>query len=204
MSSNDIIKYANDYFDRNVEVDKKICQGTKYLCDLLKNENIESVCEVGCFTGTQLNYVCTNLNAKGVGIEPSGKAIENGKEKYENLKLIKGFSVDLQIKDESQDLIMFGFFSYLLPDNDYKKSINEAYKKLKKGKFFYILDFDNVSHNTCKHNNKFIIYKRDYSYIKGFKLLEKKSYYNIYEKNNNSSYADDYSRKSIWLFKKQD
>jgi len=110
MSKNDIIQYANDYFDRNIIVDNRVCQGTKYLCDLLKNEDIKSVCEVGCFTGTQLNYVCNKLNANGIGIEPSDKAIHHGKEKYKNLRFIKGFSVDLQIEDDSQDLIIFGFF----------------------------------------------------------------------------------------------
>jgi len=202
MSNSEIIDYANNYFNRNIDTDGNISLPTIYLCDLLKNENIKTVCEVGCFIGTQLNYVCSNLNSKGIGIEPSDKATEKAKEKYKHLNFKNGFSFDLQIEDESQDLIMFGFFTYLLSESSYEKSINEAYKKIKKGKFFYILDFDHVSQSMCNHNNKFTISKRDHSHIKGFKLLEKKVYYDCWDANNDFSYSDDYSRISMWLYKK--
>ena len=79
---------------------------------------------------------------------------------------------------------------------------NKRKKKLKKGKFFYIFDFDSISKKKCKHDNNINITKRDHSCIKGFKLLEKKTYYEVFNTESKFSYTNEENRMSLWLFKK--
>ena len=197
MSNNKtIINYAENYFERNKTCKEHPGDHIIYLTNLLKNEEINLICEVGCFKGTQLNYLCSKLNSKGIGIDASEKSILNARKIYTNLFFKQGLSTSLEVENDTVDLMVFGFFLYILSEDDYNKSIDEARKKIKKGKFFYIFDFDSNSENKCKHDNKITITKRDHSNLKGFKLLEKKVYY----EKSNSSYLDGYNRMSLWLF----
>lgn len=197
-----IVNYAEKYFERNKNIKEDVHNSTIYLKNLLKNEEIETICEVGCFTGIQLNYLCNEFNCKGIGIDASEKSILKAKKKYKNILFKQGVSTTLELEDDSFDLMCFGFFLYILSNKDYNKSIEQAKKKLKKGKFLYIFDFDSISKKKCKHDNNINITKRDYSYIEGFKLLEKKVYYELFNTESNFSYTNEENRMSLWLFKK--
>lgn len=201
-NTNKIVNYAEKYFERNKNIKDLVTNPTIYLKKLLKNEKIETICEVGCFTGIQLNYLCNELNCEGIGIDASEKSILKAKKKYKNILFEQGVSTNLELEDDSIDLLCFGFFLYILSDKDYNKSIEQAKKKLKKGKFFYIFDFDSISKKKCKHDNNINITKRDHSYIKGFKLLEKKTYYELFNTESKFSYTNEENRMSLWLFKK--
>ncbi len=176
---------------------------TLQLAQYLKNEVLGNIFEVGCHTGAQLYYLCIGRDTIGHGMDLSAKAIEAGNKKYKELNLQVGRCpdhFDSMIEDNSMDLIHFGFCLYLVSDADYKKSISIALKKLKKGKFLSIKEFDSVSVDKCKRDNV-LIYKRDYSSIDGLKLLEKKVYYDS-QGLNNISYDNEKDRHSLWLFKK--
>lgn len=194
---------ANNYFDRNpkFQTKKSIMQLGKFL----KNEVLTNVFEVGCHTGAQLNYLSMSRGnkCKGYGMDLSVKAVEAGNKKYKELNLKVGRcpeNFDSMVEDDSMDLIHFGFCFCYFSDAEYKESICIALKKLKKGKFLSIEDFDAVYVKKCQRDN-ILIHKRDYSTIEGLKLLEKKVFYDP-DLQNNISYDNDKDRYSLWLFKK--
>lgn len=190
---------ANKYFDRNTDSKNKVTQYSIYLYNLLENEELNNIYEIGCYTGSQLGYMCMNFGANGTGIDLSSKSIEYARKRYKNHRFICGDASKLHVDNESQDLVIFGFCLYVMNDDQYEKNIIEAIRKVKKGKYLSIIDFDSESTHTCVRD-KIGIYKRDYSHIPGLKLLEKKIFYTDNKKH---SYDIIYERYSLWLFKKK-
>jgi hypothetical protein len=201
MSNKFTQEIANNYFKRNPKFKTK--QTIIVLSNFLKNEVLENVFEVGCHTGAQLHYLTMGSNTKGYGIDLSGDAIAEGSNHYKNLNLKVGRcpdDFDKIIEDNSMDLIHFWFCFYLMSDIEVEDSLSIALRKLKKGKFLSIEDFDAISVSEFQRDNV-TIYKRDYSNIDGLKLLEKRVFYDN-RGYNNVSYDNEKDRYSIWLFKK--
>ena len=163
---------------------------TLELAKFLKNENLENVLAVGCHTGAQLYYLCMDGDRNGYGLDLNSIAIEAGRKHYPQLNLQVGRYPEFldSYKDNSMDLIHFGFCFSCLSDEEFKKSIEISLRKLKDNKFLSIEDFDT---DKC-----------DYSNIKGLKLLEKKIFYDE-QGLNNVSYDNESDRESLWLFKKK-
>ena len=190
---------ANNYFDRNKKSKDEVTIYSIYLHNLLQNEKLNTIYEIGCFTGSQLGYLCMNFGANGTGIDLSSKSIEYARKKYKNHKFICGDASNLQVDNESQDLVIFGFCLCLMNDDHYKNNMKEALMKVKSGKYLSIIDFDSESTDTCVRD-KIVVHKRDHSNIPGLKLLEKKIFYTDNKKH---SYDTIYERYSLWLFKKK-
>jgi ubiquinone/menaquinone biosynthesis C-methylase UbiE len=156
---------------------------TRLLIDTLKpmNERIASILEVGCGNGIELERLCRELDAAGIGIEPSVEAVRSG-----NLRVSdNGFPIDIQVgtadtlpcTDESIDLLYFGFCLYLVDRKDILMAFAEAHRVLKPGGFLAILDFD-PSHphrRAYVHHDGVYSYKQDYSRI----LLSTEMYTNV-------------------------
>lgn len=193
---------ANNYFKRNPKFKTK--HSTLILSDFLKNETLDNVFEIGCHTGAQLFYLTIDKERKGYGMDISPEAIAAGREKYTDLNLVVGKcpdDFDGIIKDNSMDLIHVNFCFYVMSDTEVEETLRIALNKLKPGKFLSIEEFDAVNVSQCPRDG-ITIYKRDYSNIEGFKLLEKKVFYDEAGLNN-ISYDNDKDRYSLWLFKKK-
>lgn len=126
--------------------------------------NYKSVLEIGCSNGFRLNY----LDKKGVelyGIDPSLKAINNGKKNFKNLKLTQATADILNFEDNKFDLLIFGFCLYLVDSDDLFKVSSEANRVLKNNGHLIIYDFEpsNEYFKDYHHKKGVLTHKMDYS-----------------------------------------
>ena len=144
-------------------------------------ETIETILEIGCGNGVELEKICCSLGARGIGVEPSPEAVRLGNERIAkgnvSATIHVGAADALPCTDESVDLLYFGFCLYLVDRKDIMMAIAEAHRVLKPGGFLAILDFDPVhTHRRAYvHHDGIYSYKQDYSRI----LLATEMYTNV-------------------------
>lgn len=140
------------------------------LSSLLPFKNqIENILEIGCSSGLKLKKICDEMDAKGVGIEPSEKAVMDGNAlRHDAVTLLQGTGDSLPFVDASFDLVNFAFCLYLFDRNILLKSLAEADRVLKPGGYMVITDFDPVTQR-----------KRAYSHFPGL-FSYKQNYGNLY------------------------
>jgi len=125
----------------------------------------KKVLEIGCSNGKRLNLIKNTFGSECWGIDPSSKAIEDGKKKYPEISMNVGTADYLQFEDNSFDAIIFGFCLYLCDRNDLFKIAYEANRCLKNEGTLVIKDF----YPTFPYKNKYshlegvYSYKMDYS-----------------------------------------
>ena len=129
---------ANNFFNRNLYFYKNVADKNNTedyrIKDLIKINNLKSksILEIGCATGIRLNQYQEILKSKiNYGIDLSSKAINLGKKKYKKLKLLKLSSFEIYKIKHDFDLIVCGFFLYLLDREEIFNQFNLIYKKLK-------------------------------------------------------------------------
>ena len=121
--------------------------------DSLKKINIrpKKVLEIGCSNGRSLNNYKNYLQRRKVkcecyGIDLSKKAIKDGRKKYNNLKFFNYSSLQLEKFNFKFDLIICGFFLYLLDRDLIFRQFDLVYKKLNKNGFLLINDLQPFSY----------------------------------------------------------
>lgn len=163
---------ADAWFSRNKSAiekndsDEAIAMLTHWLTPF--SDQIDEIIEIGCGSGHRLSYLCELLSSKGVGIDPSEKAIEYANEKHGNrCSFWTGTSTDLGVGERQFDLVHLGFFLYLVDREIYLKSLAQADTALKVGGFLSIIDFDpaNRSRNRYHHAEGVTAYKIDNSQV---------------------------------------
>lgn len=159
---------GDQWFDRNT------------LSDSIKNDKIihalqsvelspRSVLEIGCSNGGRLDKIRETFGAKCWGIDPSSRAIEDGKEKYKGISLSVGTADRLQFEDKKFDLIIFGFCLYLCDRSDLFKIAYEADRCLTSPGAVVIYDF----YPTFPYMNKYLHRNGVYSYKMDYSLMFK-------------------------------
>ena len=107
--------------------------------------------EIGCANGKNLNQYSKLCNSKkSYGIDLSKKAINDGKRRFKNLKLLNLSSIEIDKIKESFDFIICGFFLYHLDRELIFKQFDMINKKLSDNGLLLIWDFDSL----FKHSNK--------------------------------------------------
>jgi ubiquinone/menaquinone biosynthesis C-methylase UbiE len=209
------IKEGDNFFKRNINFynpSKKISGGGEVrnlrIIDFIKQNNLKpkSILEIGCATGIMLNQyqdsLKTNIN---YGIDLSSKAINFGKKKYKKLKLFKLSSLEINKIKKNFDLIICGFFLYLLDREEIFNQFNLIYKKLTTNGHLIINDFDPLfKHtNTSIHNKNLKSFKMSYdNFLEEsglFKVIYKISY-NQESINDKKKFKSNYT--SITIYKK--
>jgi ubiquinone/menaquinone biosynthesis C-methylase UbiE len=116
------------------------------------------VLEIGCSDGLKLDAICYDLDAIGVGIDPSSIAVNAGntRAKIADITLMQGTGENLPCLSERFDLVYFAFCLYLFDRKSLIQSLAEADRVLKPGGFLVITDFDPG-----------VPYKRPYSHCDG-------------------------------------
>jgi ubiquinone/menaquinone biosynthesis C-methylase UbiE len=118
----------------------------------------QKVFEVGCSSGGRLKYL-KELGFEIGGIEPSEMAVNEANN--QDLNILHGTADDLKIKDNSVDILIFGFCLYLVDPIDYFKVANEAYRVLNDNGIIIIHDFAPKLH-----------YRNEYKYVNGLKSFK--------------------------------
>lgn len=158
---------ADEFFDRikDKDFDHKIDPIVKILDDNLKGK---SLLEIGCGTGSRLNFFKKNFRlGRCVGIEPSGKAVSHASENFSSIEFYQGTADDLRVIDGSFDIIVFGFCLYLCDRKDLFKIASETDGKLNENGQLIIFDF----YTPFPYKNRYLSlpdtfsYKQDYSKI---------------------------------------
>ena len=138
----------------------------------------KSVLEIGCGYGRNLGYFESLLDIKAHGIDPSKKAIAEGKKKFPKLKLHVGSAESLPFKDNSMDFVYLGFFLYLV-DRDLILSVfAECDRVLKTGGFLALTDFDGNPRTKTKYTHAAGVY----SYRMDYQALLQSVHYQLAEK----------------------
>jgi len=134
------------------------------------NNKINSVLEIGCSNGVNLERMCDLLQATGRGIDPSDLAVTEGNLKFGSggrIQIHTGTASSLPFETQSFDLVFFGFCLYLLDRNELFAAIAEADRVLKNGGFLAITDFDPIHRHKRPyvHKGGVFSFKQDYSQL---------------------------------------
>ncbi|NRP60354.1 bifunctional 2-polyprenyl-6-hydroxyphenol methylase/3-demethylubiquinol 3-O-methyltransferase UbiG [Marinobacterium sp. xm-d-564] len=199
MNQSEIFKTGEGdaWFDRNksaLELGGKSVD-TQFIEETLKyfHEEINSILEIGCADGRKLEALCESFAARGVGIDPSKKAIDSGLARTKrSLDLKVGTLEDVELNDGQFDMVFFGFCLYLIPRDKLQEMLAKADKLIRDGGFLIITDFDPLKSivNKYSHADDVFSYKEDYGRYfieKGYFLIEKHSF---------SHYSDSFSKDS--------
>lgn len=148
----------NEYFGYNCF--------TEYLVNLFPKKELKefSVAEFGIGRGNNIRFL-SNYVHNVDGYDGSEKAIENIQKIKENIPNIDGKRVNLAFEFEplrNYDIIIFGFFTYMISDEEFTLLVNNSKKMLKKGGFIFMYDFLSKENFQKKdaHNSEFSIFKR--------------------------------------------
>lgn len=136
---------------------------------LILNKKIKpkKILEIGCSTGFVLETIRNLTKAKCYGIDVSKKAINEGKRIFKKINLKVGLFEDQKNKDENFDLIICGFFLFLLPPEKILGLFSKIDQALKYNGYIIIYDFYNkkFKKKKYKHNNDIKVYRWDYKRI---------------------------------------
>jgi ubiquinone/menaquinone biosynthesis C-methylase UbiE len=197
---------GDNYFLRNNKFYLKKNQ-KKYFDEvnfILKKKNIGSLLEIGCATGIHIHNLKKKFKLKKCyGLDLSKKAIEYGKKNYKNIELFNCSSLELESIKITFDVIICGFFLYLLDREEIFNQFNLISNKLNNNGFLIIEDFDPLfKHSNLNiHNKEITCYKANY-----INFLEESGIYKlIYKKGsvNNNSLKFFSSDQSICILQKK-
>ena len=162
---------GDKWFIRNKEKIKNNSEDISLLSNwLLPYQNqINNILEIGSGAGNKLAQLCLELNAIGLGVDPSKKAVDFANKKYNKIcKYTVATADNLSFIKNEFDLVHFGFCLYLISRTNINIVIKQADKLVKPGKFLSIIDFD-------PHTS----FENDYVHSKGLKSY-KTNYYKMF------------------------
>jgi len=190
------LKEANKYFKRNPNVQKNN-YGIINLCSI-NNLKPKSILEIGCANGIRLNDYSNILRSKtNYGIDVSSYAIKNAKKKFNRLNFLKISSLEINKIRKNFDLIICGFFLYMLDREEIFNQFNLIYKKLNENGYLIIEDFDPLFKHTnnSSHNKNLKSFKMSYDHF----LEESGLFKTIYKIRQNSYFLK--KKESIKKFR---
>lgn len=170
---------ADNWFKRNIDhvnIDTERSQ-ISFLTNYIQDNN--SMLEIGCSFGANINTLAKGKTIKYVGIDPSEEAIKIATAKFPQYEFKVGTADDLNFEDESFDVVFFGFCLYLVDRRDLIKVISEANRVLKPGGKIFITDFspNQPYKNEYKYVEGLFSYKMNYENLflafPGYSLLQK-------------------------------
>lgn len=178
---------SNSYFRRNIKFyDTYKNKKDKKISKLIKKKlfKARSILEIGCANGIKLNQYKQELKSNvNYGIDLSSLAINHGKKRFKNLKLFKLSSLEIEKIKIKFDLIICGFFLYLL-DRDYLlKQFELIHQKLNLNGHLVINDFHPRKKHSLRppHNKKLKYFKATYDKFLEESGLFKKVYQDVFK-----------------------
>ena len=160
---------GDEWYRRNYQIQDESKQISTYqdeLTDMIRGLEMPNgaktkVLEIGCGQGLRLEKLREERGWDVLGIDPSKNAIKEMRSR--NLNGYVGTADKLPIKDNSIDLLIFGFCLYLCDRDDLFTIGAEAHRVLKQNSWMAILDFwsANPRKNAYHHKEGIQTYKDD-------------------------------------------
>lgn len=178
---------GDSYFKRNHKYLSNFKSKNDVIIKLIDEYSLKfnTICELGCSAGGRLNFIYNNYkHERIIGVDPSEKAINFGKKINKNISYFKGTSDNLEfISSQSIDLLIVGFFLYVVDRELLLKSVAEIDRILKRNGKLIVIDFysstpsiSNYKH-LPKENGQ--LYKQNYYKIflstKEYELIDFRS-----------------------------
>jgi len=176
MSSQDDIfrqKEGDAYFQRNRNSPYLTADTFDWPCHLLAttqlNRPINSILELGCFTGFRLDRLrATYPQARLIGVDASEQAIAQGRSLYPHLELHQGTLADCPIRD-TFDVVIVHFVLHWVDRSTLLRSIAQIDERVSDGGYLILGDFLPGSPvRRPYHHSKDVplyTYKQDYAKI---------------------------------------
>ncbi len=125
----------------------------------------KKILEIGCSTGFILERIRQLTNSSCFGLDTSAMAIKEGKKIFPKLRLFHGEFSSHKLNKKKYDLIIFGFFLFMVSPNDVFELFFKANNSLKENGHIIIYDFKSKK-NFIKKNYKYSklvkVYKWDF------------------------------------------
>ncbi len=210
---------ADKWFERNMYSNHNCF--TEHLTDIfpksfLRNKNIA---EFGVGRGNNILFL-SNYSKQIDGYDGSSKAIAHLEKLKESRPNIDGMKVNLGEEFgglRTYDVIIFGFFTYMLSNEEFKVLVENSKKLLNKNGYIYIYDFlsETMIEKMDSHNDKLKVFKRNMDfyldemkdfYLQHFKLWDNSKLNEYMNKDNQHTLdvfieSDDYNWTFSSLFK---
>lgn len=163
---------GNGWFERNKE---KL--GTKELLSLdlpiklieLYDLKPKRCVELGCSNGWRLDEIYKRFGCECIGVEPSKKAVEDGRKKFKNIQLFNSTADSTSLEDESVDLVIINFVFCVIDRKTLLKTVYEIDRILKNNGYLIIGDFYPESPTKVKYhhlpNENVFVFKQNYADI---------------------------------------
>ena len=143
---------------------------------IIKNKiKPKKILEIGCSTGYILEALRREIKSRCYGIDTSKTAIDEGKKLFKNISLRQGFFETSSLSKKKYDLIICGFFLFMLPPNKVLNLFNKIDYSLQDKGYVLIYDFSNnlFKLKKYKHDKRLKVYRWDYK-----KIFQSLPYYN--------------------------
>lgn len=153
---------ADAWFDRNPAGKPLPSWRDKRLAAYVRPAS--SVLEVGCADGRKLAELSDVVSGRLAGVDPSGVAIEDGRQRWPQLDLRVG-SADALPFDEQFGVVILGFFLYLCDRVLLPQIVSECDRVLQDRGMLAIIDFDPryPRRRPYRHRKGLWTYKMDYA-----------------------------------------
>ena len=138
------------------------------------------VLEIGCSTGFVLKKISEITKAKCYGIDPSKKAIKEGRKIFKKINLKNGFFEKDNLKEKNFDLIICGFFLFIYPPIEVLNIFYKIDKILSLNGKVIIYDFHKKGFRKKKYRHNKFLYTHRWDFKKA--LLSLPSYKLNYKK----------------------
>jgi ubiquinone/menaquinone biosynthesis C-methylase UbiE len=190
-------KEADNYYIRNIKNYKNKCEDQR-LSNILKLNEIKgnTILEIGCCNGKRLDQYRRCLGSRTtIGVDLSKKAIREGKKLHKKITFKNISSLEINKLKIKFDIIICGFFLYLLDREEIFNQFDLIYKILKNKGYLIIEDFDPLFKHTNKsiHNKKLKSFKMNYS-----NFLEESGLFKIiYKIRNDENFISNKNRKKF-------
>ena len=172
---------ADQWYSRNVNHSNK---NHRLYLEVINNLELkpERLLEVGCSSGYNLDLIQKEMGVKCYGVDPSKKAIRDGKSMFPELSLQVGTADALNFPNNSIDVIILGFCLYLCDRKDLFKIAYEVDRCLNDNGFIIVNDFypNSAYKNIYKHCEGMYSYKMKYSEMFSWNPEYQCLYHNVY------------------------
>lgn len=166
-------KDADDWHLRNKNMNPINESILQLITDNISKEfKVDSILEIGCSDGKNLEYLSRKYDCKGVGVDISPIAINSGNMRldssgYDKCSLMVADATSIGYETNSFDIVIAGFFLYLIDRDQVYKTISEIDRLLRNNGFLVIIDFDHTHKikNTYSHNKNLFSFKSLYENI---------------------------------------